>query len=553
MPQQNDTPEADMVLATETPKNELPTTASSVLSHMAIIDMTDNLPESDEADAAVEQIVGKPLSDVLFETLNLPDPIQRAVDDLGFSHCTPIQALALPHALKGRDLTGQAQTGTGKTAAFLITILKEFLETDRTHSTAPRAVVVAPTRELALQIADDANALSYYTDYNVVSVFGGMDWQRQARDLEGEVDIVVGTPGRMMDYMKRGILDLSHVQVVVVDEADRLFDMGFIQDIRFILDRCARTRQTLLFSATFPFEVARLTRRFMNDPIDVKIEPDQITAATIEQIIYHVAEFEKLQFLLWLLEEEQPRKALVFTNTKRAGEWLGFKLHHNGWDAEYISGDIPQKKRLRLVDDFKNDKIEVLVATDVAGRGLHVDDIDLVVNFDLPEDAHDYVHRIGRTGRAGNRGKAVSLADERLVAGLVGIERYIGRRIKALVPDDEMFLRDQSPSYRASRPQRGGGRRDGRGGGGRGRSDRSRGRNDGRGRSDGRRDERGPKPTEGRADAAADGASPAATADGDAAPKKKRRRRRRRGRGGDGQGQAPGGSDAPSSGGEGGS
>ena len=237
----------------------------------AVIDLTDNLPDSDAADAAIEHIVGKPLSDVPFSDLKLPEPIQKAVDNMGFVTCTPIQALALPHTLKGRDLTGQAQTGTGKTAAFLITILKEFLETERVHPTAPRAVVVAPTRELALQIADDAAALSYYTDFNVVTVFGGMDWQRQARDLEDQVDLVVGTPGRMMDYMKRGILELSYVQVVVVDEADRLFDMGFIQDIRFILDRCARDRQTLLFSATFPFDVVRLTRKFMRDPVDVKI------------------------------------------------------------------------------------------------------------------------------------------------------------------------------------------------------------------------------------------------------------------------------------------
>ena len=542
MPQQNEPLDGDTGSAVDTPETEPHVPKGRMLASMAVIDMTDNLPDSDEADAAVELVVGKPLSDVLFESLDLPEPIQKAVDNMGFTHCTPIQALALPYTLKGRDLTGQAQTGTGKTAAFLITILKEFLETERHHPTSPRAVVVAPTRELALQIADDANALSYYTDYGVVSVFGGMDWQRQADQLDRGTDIVVGTPGRMMDYMKRGILDLTHVQVVVVDEADRLFDMGFIQDIRFILDNCARDRQTLLFSATFPFEVARLTRRFMRDPIDVKIDADQITAATIEQVIYHVAEFEKLQFMLWLLEEEKARKALIFTNTKRAGEWLAFKLYHNGWGAEYISGDIPQKRRLRLIDDFKDGKIEVMVATDVAGRGLHVDDIDLVVNFDLPEDAHDYVHRIGRTGRAGNRGKAVSLADERLVQHLVEIERYIGRRIKALVPDDEMFLRDNSPSYRASQQDR----RGGRGGGGRSGGGRSGGGRSGGGRPGGGGFNRGPsRSAPPRADSQP--AQEESTADG---PAKKRRRRRRRRKGPEGGAQPTSSPESSPSGGD---
>ena len=258
-------------------------------------------------------------------------------------------------------------------------------------------------------------------------------------------------------------MSLREVQVVVIDEADRMFDMGFVDDIRYIMSHCSQDRQTLLFSATFPFEVARLARRFLNDPVDVKIEPNQIAAASVEQQLYHVSGFEKLNFLLWLLEEEKPRKALTFVNTKRTGEWLQYKLYHNGWDAEYISGDIAQKKRLRLIEGFKKGDIELLVATDVAARGLHVDDVDLVVNFDLPSDAQDYVHRIGRTGRAGNKGKAISIADEQFVSSLVDIERYIGRRIKASAPDDSMFLSDQGPSYGDHRRSkgRGGGRRPG--------------------------------------------------------------------------------------------
>lgn len=284
-----------------------------------------------------------PQTDVLFADLPLPLPIQRGLQDMGFAYCTPIQAKSLPYSLMGDDVAGQAQTGTGKTAAFLITIFKELLETDRTHSSHPRAVVVAPTRELALQIANDAEELGRHCDFRTVAVFGGMDWEKQAKVLEGVVDIVVGTPGRMMDYMRRKMLDLRHVQVVVIDEADRMFDMGFVADIQYILGHCASDRQTMLFSATLNYDVMRLAQRYMRDPVEVKIEPEQITAKNIEQQLYHVTERDKLPLLLWVFETLRPKRALVFINTKRAGEWLQFKLFHNGWESEYMSGDIPQK------------------------------------------------------------------------------------------------------------------------------------------------------------------------------------------------------------------
>ena len=381
----------------------------------SVIDLTDKLPPPPEHVESVELKEAELKAKMPFSEVPLPEPLRRAVDDLGFTHCTPIQAASLKETLKGRDLMGQAQTGTGKTATFLLTVINELLATERVHETAPRAVVIAPTRELALQIAEDSEGLSRHTDLNTVAVFGGMDWERQARSLEGQVDILVGTPGRMIDYIKRGLINLRSVQVVVVDEADRMFDMGFINDIRWLIGRCADTRQTLLFSATFPFDVVRLAQRFLKNPLEVKITPERVAAQTVEQKLYHVPHFEKLQFTLWALEEYSPKKCLLFVNTKRTGEWLAFKLWHNGWEAGYISGDVAQKKRLKLVEQFKSGELELLVATDVAARGLHVDDVDLVINFDLPDDAHDYVHRIGRTGRAGAEGLAIAIADERLV------------------------------------------------------------------------------------------------------------------------------------------
>lgn len=396
-----------------------------------------------------------PQTNVRFADLPLPDQLQRGLADMGFAYCTPVQAKALPHTLQGQDVAGQAQTGTGKTAAFLLTIFKELLETEREHDTAPRAVVIAPTRELAIQIASDAEDIGKHCAFRTVAVYGGMDWEKQAKVLEGTVDLVVGTPGRMMDYMRRHMLDLRYCQVVVIDEADRMFDMGFVADIQYILGHCSRDRQTLLFSATLSYEVMRLASRYMHEVVEVRIEPDQITSKTIDQMLYHVLERDKLPLLLWILEDLKPKRALIFCNTKRAGEWLDFKLFHNGWESAYMSGDIAQKRRLRLVEEFREGKVEVLVATDVAARGLHVDDVDLVVNFDIPLDPEDYVHRIGRTGRAGQLGKAVTLADEGLVDKLAPVEKYIGQKIASVLPTPEQMLEDLSPSFRETQRAQG--------------------------------------------------------------------------------------------------
>ncbi|MBM4343427.1 MAG: DEAD/DEAH box helicase [Deltaproteobacteria bacterium] len=406
-------------------------------------------PDGSAIDAAPHKRVVS-LSDVAFADLPIPAPVLRGLDAAGFGYCTPIQAKTLPHSLVGKDIAGQAQTGTGKTAAFLVTIFKELLETDRRHPSAARAVVVAPTRELALQIAADAQALGQFCHFNTVAVFGGVDWDKQAKALEGRVDLLVGTPGRMMDYMRRKMLDLRHVQVAVLDEADRMFDMGFVDDVRFILGHCAQDRQTLLFSATLGYDVMHLAKRHTRDLVEVRVDPDQVAADTVAQELYHVRERNKLPFLLWLLEQQAPKRCLVFVNTKRSGEWLDFKLFHNGWESQLMSGDVAQKKRLKIVEDFKKGTVEILVATDVAARGLHVDDVELVVNFDLPGDPEDYVHRIGRTGRAGQAGRAVSLADEALVENLPAIERLLGKKVPALVATNEQMLDDVGPSFGAT-------------------------------------------------------------------------------------------------------
>ncbi|MCB9739433.1 MAG: DEAD/DEAH box helicase [Deltaproteobacteria bacterium] len=448
-----------------TPPNrgaDAPQQGSRIPAFGAIIDLTAALPPPPDHVERLALAEAEMKEMLPFSELPLPDELRRAIDDLGFERTTPIQSVALPEALRGRDVLGQAQTGTGKTATFLLAVFKELLETDRTHATAPRAIVLAPTRELAFQITEDAESLSRYTDLTTVAVFGGMDWEKQARKLEDPIDLLVATPGRLMDYMKRGLVDLRHVQVVVIDEADRMFDMGFINDIKWLMSRCAEDRQTLLFSATFPFEVTRLAQRFQRRPFEVRIQPEQVAATTIEQILYHVPEFEKLQFTLWLLEEYRPKRCLIFVNTKRTGDWLNFKLWNNGWESGYMSGDLPQRKRMQLVDQFREGKKEIVVATDVAARGLHIDDVDLVINFEIPTDANDYVHRIGRTGRAGAEGRAITLADERLVLHLPEIERLLGHQLDARVPEDSMFLSDHAPSYRAtvlSKRDKGGGGR----------------------------------------------------------------------------------------------
>jgi ATP-dependent RNA helicase RhlB len=388
-----------------------------------------------------------------FNELNLPEPLMRAVADMGFETPTPIQAQALPVLLDSRDLAGQAQTGTGKTACFLLATMTRLLETERPQDGSPRALIMAPTRELAIQIAEDADRLSVHTDLRVALCYGGTVWDKQAKIVERGTDIVVGTPGRLIDYYRKGVLKLHRIEVFTLDEADRMFDMGFIRDIQFVFSRIPTKdkRQALLFSATLSQSVLMLAYRYMNDPVEVAIEPENLVVEEIDQLLYHVASHEKRELLLGLMEIEKAHRALIFVNTKRDGEELTWILNQNGYQTVYISGDIPQKKRSRIIEAVKEGEIQYLVATDVASRGLHVDDISHVFNYDVPGDPEDYVHRIGRTARAGASGKAITLACERYVVNLPAVEKYIKRKVPTAYVEDELLRKNKARRFRRER------------------------------------------------------------------------------------------------------
>ena len=369
----------------------------------------------------------------------------RGIEEVGFVDLTPVQEESIPLALAGRDVAAQAQTGTGKTAAFLITLFTRLLKNPPSAKGAPRALIIAPTRELVVQICADADGLGAHCPFKVQAIFGGVDYEKQRRALQGGVDVIVATPGRLIDYVKQNVFTLRHVEALVIDEADRMFDMGFIRDLRYILRKLPpfEKRQTMLFSATLSHRVMELAYEFMNLAEKVSIEPEQVTAELVEQIVYHVARREKFPLLLGLLKKEtEDVRVMVFVNTKREGEHLSGRLQMNDYKVAYLSGDIVQKKRLRIVEDFKAGKLNFLVATDVASRGLHVDNVTHVINYDLPQDAEDYVHRIGRTARAGAKGKSISFADEDLAYFLPDIEEYIGQKIPSTIPRDEDLCHD---------------------------------------------------------------------------------------------------------------
>jgi len=374
------------------------------------------------------------LSELSFDTLELAPTLLQGISEAGFSRCTPIQAPTLPVALQGRDVAGQAQTGTGKTAAFLVALFQNLLKhparEDRA-ATAIRALVVAPTRELAVQIHKDAIALGKHTGLRIAVVFGGVDYDKQRRDLEGGVDVLIGTPGRIIDYYKQHVFELREAQAVVLDEADRMFDLGFIADIRYMLRRLPppEQRQSMLFSATLSQRVLELAYEHMNEPELVRIEPERITAERVRQTVYYPAMEEKIPLLIGLLRKMMPNRSMVFVNTKRMAERLEDVLRANGIDAQALSGDVPQTKRMRFLKDFHDGKLAVLIATDVASRGLHIPEVSHVFNYDLPQDCADYVHRIGRTARAGAEGDAISFACEEYAVGLPDIEKYIGHKI----------------------------------------------------------------------------------------------------------------------------
>ena len=380
-----------------------------------------------------------------FTELDLPEQVMRGIEGVGFVDLTPVQEESIPLALAGRDVAAQAQTGTGKTAAFLITLFTRLLKNPPSAKGAPRALVIAPTRELVVQICADAEGLGANCPFKVQAIFGGVDYEKQRRALQSGVDVIVATPGRLIDYVKQNVFSLKHVEALVIDEADRMFDMGFIRDLRYILRKLPpfEKRQTMLFSATLSHRVMELAYEFMNLAEKVSIEPEQVTAELVEQIVYHVARREKFPLLLGLLKKEtEDVRVMVFVNTKREGEHLSGRLQMNDYKVAYLSGDIAQKKRLRIVEDFKAGKLNFLVATDVASRGLHVDNVTHVVNYDLPQDAEDYVHRIGRTARAGAKGKSISFADEDLAYFLPDIEEYIGQKIPSTIPHDEDLCHD---------------------------------------------------------------------------------------------------------------
>lgn len=395
------------------------------------------------------EIVPPPESEgkLRFCDLELAPEILAATQDLGFKYCTEIQAKCLPYAIAGNDLAAKAQTGTGKTAAFLAStmtrLLRKPLDPATRKSGACRVLVLAPTRELAIQIQKDAENLGKYTDLNNMVVFGGMDHRGQ-RDalMESQVDILAGTPGRIIDYSRSGDLDLSRVEVLVIDEADRMLDMGFIPDVRRIVAQLppAGKRQTMLFSATLEPSVLRLVDSWLVNPVSVESEPEHVVTDLIEQRFYAVTSDSKLAMLLSVIRAENPQRMLVFGNRKDHNRTLVKKLYSYGVDAELLSGDVAQEKRLKILEKFRSGAIKVLVATDVAARGIHVDGVTHVVNYDLPVQPDDYVHRIGRTGRAGAKGVSISFVCEYGAYVLPDLEQYTKEAIRTEQPAEEMLV-----------------------------------------------------------------------------------------------------------------
>jgi len=491
------------------------------------------------------------LSQLTFDSLHIPESLKRGIAELGFTRCTPIQAQTLPEALAGHDVAGQAQTGTGKTAAFLVALFNRLLTEaapERRPHNAPRAIVIAPTRELAVQIHSDAEAIGKYTGLKLAIVFGGVDYEKQRRVLEEGVDVLIGTPGRIIDYFKQQVFDLRYVQVAVMDEADRMFDLGFIKDIRFILRRLPHPteRLTMLFSATLSHRVLELAYEHMNNPTLIRIEPDKMTVDRVRQVLYFPSTEEKIPLLMGLMRRIDAARTMVFVNTRRIAEVLERTLTANGFVAQALSGDVPQNKRLKMMQDFHNGEVAVLIATDVASRGLHIPDVTHVFNFDLPNDAEDYVHRIGRTARAGAEGDAISFGCEEYAISLPDIEAYIGHQIPraSIAPEDLASVtapppaewRERAPRHPSSR---GGGRPGGGRSGGGPRSGGGGGRTSGGGppRSGSGRGRSSPGPARPPATDPGDGSqTPKAAAPGsDATPPgdpTRRRRRRRRGGGG---------------------
>lgn len=508
----------------------------------------------------------KPLTDVTFSSFDLHPALIAGLESAGFTRCTPIQALTLPVALPGGDVAGQAQTGTGKTLAFLVAVMNRLLIrpalADRKPED-PRALILAPTRELAIQIHKDAVKFGADLGLRFALVYGGVDYDKQRELLQQGVDVIIATPGRLIDYVKQHkVVSLHACEICVLDEADRMFDLGFIKDIRFLLRRMPErgTRQTLLFSATLSHRVLELAYEHMNEPEKLVVETESITAARVRQRIYFPSDEEKQTLLLGLLSRSEGARTMVFVNTKAFVERVARTLERHGYRVGVLSGDVPQKKRESLLNRFQKGQLEILVATDVAARGLHIDGVKYVYNYDLPFDAEDYVHRIGRTARLGEEGDAISFACERYAMSLPDIEAYIEQKIpvepvtselltplprapRVLVEGEEAdddaagdsvgTIFREAREQRAAEEQRRGG---GRGGPGGSRSGSGGGRRDGAGADGKPRPRRKPR-VEGQAPAAAAStehpvvaavaaqAPSAGVADAERAPRKRRRRR----------------------------
>ena len=385
---------------------------------------------------------------ICFNQLPLHENLLKALDTIGFTQCTPIQAESLPLMLSDQDVAGQAQTGTGKTAAFLLAIMNRLLADKRERKRGEtRAIIISPTRELAIQIHNDAVQLNKFTGFSIGLVYGGVDYEKQRDLVTDGLDILIGTPGRLIDYYKQKVLDLSHIQIMVLDEADRMFDLGFIRDIRYLLRRMPipQKRLNMLFSATLSWRVTELAYEHMNNPQLIKINPEQVTAERVKQIGYHIAKEDKLSLLLGLLKRIDPRRTIVFVNTKKIAEYVWSYLEGNGYHAAVLSGDVPQRKRQQLFQEFYLGKLPILVATDLASRGLHIPDISHIINYDMPQNAEDYVHRIGRTARAGAAGDAVSLICEEYVYSLHEIEEFIGIKIPIEKVSSDMLVDPGQP------------------------------------------------------------------------------------------------------------
>ncbi|MEE9321704.1 MAG: DEAD/DEAH box helicase [Granulosicoccus sp.] len=494
-------------------------------------------------------MTSEPDASVVFSALGLPEPLLKATDELGFSHCTEIQALTLPAIIAGHDVAAQAQTGTGKTAAFLLGSFTRLLQDDGGDrgKDQPRMLVIAPTRELAIQIKKDADGLSKHTALKCAVAYGGIDYEKQRKELAAGVDVLIGTPGRLIDYFKQKVFNLRKLEIVVLDEADRMFDLGFIADIRFLLRRMPEPpdRLSMLFSATLSHRVMELAYEHMDHPEELKTETTGVTADGVQQSLYQPASDEKISLLVGLLRQLEPQRSIIFVNTKRTAERVESYLLGNGFQCGTLSGDVRQNRRQKILSEFTSGALPILIATDVAARGLHIDNVSHVFNYDLPQQAEDYVHRIGRTARAGSQGVAVSFACETYSFSLPDIQDFIGQSIPLEAITDELLVKLERPKYverdrvvphgKRGKDSRGGRAGSSRSGGGRSGGGRPGGRGAGDQRRSGSGDSNRSRPANSQqntAKPAAEGAptdktavSTDSSADG---VKKKRRRRRRR-------------------------